>query len=121
MSEQHEVEVEGVRFRMVKLGGIAGRELALRVLRLLGPYASKLGTPGSQDAGNVLGMCSNVDPAEVTVIVNALGKVSQINVGPDQWLNLKPEVQDVHFAGRLKLQFGWFGASIQYQLADFFG
>lgn len=115
--EQHEETVDGVRFRMVKLGGVAGRELALRVMRMMGAAAAS----PKLDGAVMLGALAQVTTSDLDALADMLGKVSQINVGDDRWLHLSRQAQDEHFTGRVKLQFGWLAAAVKYQLADFFG
>ena len=115
--EQHEETVDGVRFRMVKLGGVAGRDLALRVMRMIGAAAAS----PKLDGASMLGALAQVTAADLDALADMLGKVSQMNVGDDRWIHLTRQAQDEQFAGRLKLQFGWLAAAVRYQLADFFG
>lgn len=119
--EPIEVEIEGVRFRVVMLGGVDGRALALRVLRALGPMANNLGNLEAMTPGAVLALFSQVREEDVTAVAETLGKVSQMEVADGKWRHLTREAQQELFRGRLKLQFAWLGHAIKIQLADFFG
>jgi hypothetical protein len=122
-AEPIEFSVDGVRFRMVMLGGVEARGLALRVLRMLGPAAGGLASPDAASAGTMLGILANVSEDDLNAVADALGKVTEMQVEPgsDKWRALTRDAQNVLFRGRLKLQFGWLGQAIRGQLADFFG
>jgi hypothetical protein len=121
MSEPEDIEIEGVRFRMVKLGGLAGRALSARVMRSLGAMAGVLADPEALSGAKALGLFAHVDEADINAIADILGKVSQVEVAPGKWRHLTPQVVDEVFAGRPKLQFFWLGHALRFQLADFFG
>lgn len=115
------VEIDGQKFRIAYLDGVAGHRLALDALRVLGAgiVPALLGENGNMA---MFGIASTAPAADFERIVDTLGKVSQYEVEPgsEKWLFLKEENRRTFFRGRQKLQFSWVAQALKVQLADFF-
>lgn len=128
MSDQHEIEIDGVRFRMRALRTSEARQLLARLGRVVGQgFVERAAGEISKDVGAALigmllaamrdGQFSN----EQEKFFEIIGKVSEMEIDGGKFVPLDAKNQDVHFQRRLKLMYRWAWEALRFQYADFFG
>lgn len=128
-TEQTEIEIDGVRFRMRALRTSEARQLLARLGRVVGQgFVERAATSDvGKDAGGALvgmllgAMRDGKFGDEQERFFEIIGKVSEMEVASGKWVPLDLKNQDAHFQRRLKLMYRWAWEALRYQYADFFG
>ena len=126
--EQHEIEIDGVRFRMVALRTSEARQLLARLGRVVGQgFVERAAAEASKDASTAMigmllaAMRDGQFANEQEKFFEIIGKVSEMEVGDGKFVPLDQRNQDAHFQRRLKLMYRWAWEALRFQYADFFG
>lgn len=127
-TEQTEVDIDGVRFRMRALRTSEARQLLARLGRVVGQgFVERAATNdvGKDVGGALVGMLLGAMrdgkfADEQERFFEIIGKVSEMEVGDGKWVPLDLKNQDTHFQRRLKLMYRWAWEALRFQYADFF-
>lgn len=127
-NEQHDVEIDGVRFKMRALRTSESRALLARLGRVVGQgFVERASGDVSKDVGTALvgmllaAMRSEKFASEQEAFFEVIGKVTEMEVGDGKFVPLDMKNQDLHFKRRLKLMYRWAWEALRFQYADFFG
>lgn len=124
------VEIEGVTFRITKLGYKSGRALFVRLMKIIGPAladmaerAPTLAALGLKlnglDAGGLAILIEKVSEPELDYFAQKLGDVSRYSTDGSNFPVLDEGKRELLFAGRQLFALKWMRAALEVQYGDF--
>lgn len=113
-------------YEVKQLGAIAGRDLLVRMSKMLGPALGMIlsGKASLAQAGAALASASQMlEPAELEHFCDVLGRSSSVYVteaGKPAVKTLDLAYQELHFAGEYAEMFQWIGFAMEVNFGNFF-
>lgn len=128
LGEEH--EIDGVRFRISKLGYKAGKSLFVRVMKVLGPALADMADRAPSLAAMGVQL-QGLDPASLGVLIDKvtvqeldqwdeiLGKVSRYSTDGQNFPELNAGARELLFSGRQFFALKWLRKALEVQFGDF--
>jgi hypothetical protein len=118
-------EIEGHTYHLHQLGAKQGRQMLVRLTKVLGPSLGRLAELDQERlsegvAGAIYELSDHLTEADLDWVCETFGKRTDLELEGGKTILLDLEAQELHFAGRYGAMVRWLGACLEVNFRDFF-